>query len=67
MQQTATTREREVVENDLVPAPWKSLFTNEDWLVHDIVVKATYGMVVIVLIAHALVWFWRPWLTSVAP
>jgi light-harvesting complex 1 beta chain len=63
MQQTATTREREVVENDLVPAPWKSLFTNEDWLVHDIVVKATYGMVVIVLIAHALVWFWRPRLT----
>ncbi len=48
--------------NDLVPSPWKGLFTNEEWLVHRIVVQATYGMVVIVLIAHALVWFWRPWL-----
>jgi hypothetical protein len=59
---TARQVEAEVYSNDLVPSPWKGLFTNEEWLVHRIVVQATYGMVVIVLIAHALVWFWRPWL-----
>ena len=55
-------REMDVVENDLVPAPWKTLFNNAEWLVHRIVVQATYGMIVIVLIAHLLVWFWKPWL-----
>jgi hypothetical protein len=50
------------VSSDLVPAPWKTLFTNEEYLIHRIVVQSTYAMVVIVLVAHALVWFWRPWL-----
>jgi light-harvesting complex 1 beta chain len=52
----------DIVENDLVPMPWKSLFDNQEWLVHRIVVLSTYAMVVIVLIAHLLVWLWRPWL-----
>lgn len=51
-----------MVENDLVPSPWKALFDNEEWLVHRIVVLSTYAMVVIVLIAHLLVWMWKPWL-----
>ena len=50
------------VSSDLVPSPWKTLFSNEEWLIHRIVVQSTYAMVVIVLVAHALVWFWRPWL-----
>jgi light-harvesting complex 1 beta chain len=66
MTQSSTTAARQVapdvVNNDLVPVPWKSLFENEEWLVHRIVVLSTYGMVAIVLVAHALVWFWRPWL-----
>ena len=53
---------REDVANDLVPAPWKTLLSNEEWLVHRIVVLSTYAMVVIVLIAHALCWAWKPWL-----
>jgi len=53
---------REDVANDLVPAPWKTLLSNEEWLVHRIVVLSTYAMVVIVLIAHALTWAWKPWL-----
>ena len=60
MQQS--TMARDEISSDLVPAPWKSLFANEEWLVHRIVVQATYAMIVIVLIAHALCWFWRPWL-----
>ena len=52
----------EIVETDLVPAPWNQLFNNQEWLIHRIVVQSTYAMIVIVLIAHALVWFWRPWL-----
>jgi light-harvesting complex 1 beta chain len=49
--------------NDMVPDKWKGLFTNEEWLMHDIVVKSMYGFGVIAVIAHALVWFWRPWLS----
>ena len=50
------------VDNDLVPDRWKSLFTNEEWLMHDIVVKSTYGFLVIAIIAHTLVYVWQPWL-----
>lgn len=61
-QSTAPRTAVEMVENDLVPSPWKALFDNEEWLVHRIVVLSTYAMVVIVLIAHLLVWMWKPWL-----
>jgi light-harvesting complex 1 beta chain len=47
--------------NDLVPAQWKSLFTNEEWLVHGIVVKSMYGFLAIAVVAHLLVWSWKPW------
>ena len=59
---TAANRAVDVVDTDLVPSPWNQLFSNQEWLVHRIVVQSTYAMIVIVLIAHALVWFWRPWL-----
>jgi len=51
-----------VYENDKVPEMWKNLFTNEEWFMHDIVVKSTYGFMVIAIIAHTLVWLWQPWL-----
>lgn len=54
-----------VVDNDQVPDPWKGLFTNEEWLVHDIVVKATFGFMVIAMVAHTLVYLWRPWLGNI--
>ncbi|MBK9709894.1 MAG: light-harvesting protein [Kouleothrix sp.] len=53
---------REEFANDLVPAPYKSILSNDDWTIHRIVVQTTYAMVVLVLIAHALCWFWKPWL-----
>lgn len=60
-----TTEETMVYDNSNVPDPWKGLFTNEEWLMHDIVVKATYGFLVIAIVAHTLVWLWQPWLTAV--
>lgn len=48
--------------NDQVPAKWKNLFTNDEWYVHDIVVKATYGFGAIAIVAHILCFAWRPWL-----
>ncbi|NJO82903.1 MAG: light-harvesting protein [Blastochloris sp.] len=51
-----------VVNNDKVPDPWKGLFTNEEWLQHDIVVKSTYGFLLIAVLAHTLVYLWNPWL-----
>lgn len=48
--------------DDLVPNKWRSLFNNQDWLIHDIVVKSTYGFGVIAVISHILVLSWRPWL-----
>lgn len=49
-------------EDDLVPPKWRSLFNNQDWLIHDIAVKAIYGFMVIAILAHLLVFVWRPWL-----
>jgi light-harvesting complex 1 beta chain len=51
-----------MLANDRVPDPWKGLFTNEEWLMHDIVVKSTYGFLVIAIIAHTLVYLANPWL-----
>jgi light-harvesting complex 1 beta chain len=59
---TEEDREVMVVENDMVPDKWKGLFTNEEWLMHDIVVKSTYGFAVIAILAHILVYIWEPWL-----
>jgi light-harvesting complex 1 beta chain len=60
-----TTEDPSVVyENDRVPDPWKTLFTNDEWILHDIVVKATYGFLVIAIFAHTLVFIWRPWITA---
>ncbi len=66
MSQSSSTAAREVapgvVNNDLVPAPWKTLFTNEEWLIHRIIVYTTYGFLAIAIVAHILVYAWRPWL-----
>jgi light-harvesting complex 1 beta chain len=49
-------------DTDLVPHPWKGLFNNEEWLMHRIVVYSTYGFLAIAILAHILVYLWRPWL-----
>jgi light-harvesting complex 1 beta chain len=49
-------------DSSLVPDPWKTLFTNEEWLMHRIVVLSTYGFLAIAVVAHILVYLWRPWL-----
>jgi light-harvesting complex 1 beta chain len=49
-------------DSDLVPGQWKLLFSNEDWLVHSIIVYSTYGFLAIAVVAHILVYLWRPWL-----
>ena len=59
---TRSTTETTTVDNDLVPVPWKVLFSNEDWLVHRIIVYTTYGFLAIAIVAHILVYAWRPWL-----
>lgn len=59
---TRSTAETTTVDNDLVPVPWKVLFNNEDWLVHRIIVYSTYGFLVIAIVAHILVYLWRPWI-----
>jgi len=53
-----------MANNDKVPEKWKNLFTNEEWYMHDIVVKSMYGFGAIAILAHLFVWLWRPWLTS---
>lgn len=49
-------------EDDLVPPKWRCLFNNQDWLIHDIVIKSIYGFMGIAAFAHLLVFLWRPWL-----
>lgn len=60
--QTEEYREVVQVDNDLVPDRWKGLFNNEEWLMHDIVVKATYGFLLIAVIVHTLLYVWEPWI-----
>ncbi len=61
-----TTEDPEFVyANDKVPDPWKGLFTNDEWVLHDIVVKATYGFLVIAILAHTLTFIWQPWIVPV--
>ena len=55
-------RENDVYNNDQVSAKWKSLFSNDEWYVHDIVVKSTYGFGAIAIVAHILCMMWKPWL-----
>lgn len=55
-------REVSQSDNDQVPDRWKDLFTNAEWAMHDIVVKSTYGFMVISIVAHTLVYAWQPWL-----
>jgi light-harvesting complex 1 beta chain len=51
-----------MANNELVPDKWRTLFTNEEWLAHDIVVKTTYGFLAIAVVAHILVYAWKPWI-----
>lgn len=64
MAETTTTRSRTTTttDNDLVREKWKSLFNNQEWLTHDIIVKTTYGYLAIAVVAHILVYAWNPWL-----
>jgi light-harvesting complex 1 beta chain len=61
MQREGVTTMADKPNNDLVPAQWKSLFTNEEWMIHGIVVKSMYGFGAIALVAHILIWSWKPW------
>lgn len=56
------TRDARNADNNLVPAKWRGLFNNEEWLIHDIIVKTTYGFLAIAIVAHVLVYLWSPWL-----
>ncbi|MBA3947624.1 MAG: light-harvesting protein [Herpetosiphonaceae bacterium] len=47
---------------NIVPDPWKGLFNNEEWLVHRIVVLSFYAFLAIAVVAHVLVFIWRPWI-----
>ncbi len=47
--------------NDKVPERWKNLFSNDEWFVHDIVVKSSWAFLIIAIVAHILVYMWKPW------
>lgn len=63
MAETTTTRSRpaSMTDNDLVPDQWKSLFNNQEWLTHRIIVLTTYGFLAIACVAHLLMWNWIAW------
>lgn len=65
-QDTVVAGEEITYPNDQVPEPYKRLFSNDEWILHDIVVKATYGFLVIAIVAHTLTWLWEPWLIPTA-
>ncbi len=47
--------------NDHVPEVYRDFFNNADWTVHKFVAAGSWGFFVVAVIAHILVWAWRPW------
>jgi hypothetical protein len=41
--------------NDKVPEQWKGLFTNEEWLQHQLIVKGSWLFFILAFINHAIV------------
>ncbi|MGQ9903969.1 MAG: light-harvesting antenna LH1, beta subunit [Anaerolineae bacterium] len=50
--------------NDQVPAKWKSLFTNEEWLEHQLMVYGSWAFFVIAIILHIVFFSVKPWIAQ---
>ena len=49
------------VGNDQVPDVYKDFFDNADWTIHKFVVVGSWSFLIVAIVAHILVWLWRPW------
>jgi light-harvesting complex 1 beta chain len=49
--------------NDQVPEKWRAMFTNEEWIQHDFVVKGSWLMGGLAVLVHLVIWMTKPWLT----
>jgi light-harvesting complex 1 beta chain len=47
--------------NDKVPERWKPLFTNEEWLQHQLVVLGSWIFFVLAGINHVIIAMYKPW------
>jgi light-harvesting complex 1 beta chain len=50
--------------NDQVPEKWRSLFTNEEWLQHDFIVKASWLQLALATVVHGLIYLVKPWFVA---
>jgi light-harvesting complex 1 beta chain len=48
--------------NDQVPEKYRSLFTNEEWIQHGFLVKASWLQAALAVVVHASIWLVKPWL-----
>jgi light-harvesting complex 1 beta chain len=47
--------------NDQVPDRYKGIFTNEEWVQHDFIVKGSWIYLAIAVVIHLFILVNRPW------
>jgi light-harvesting complex 1 beta chain len=50
--------------NDQVPEKWRTLFTNEEWIQHDFIVKASWLQAILATVVHGAIYLVQPWFTA---
>ncbi len=48
--------------NDQVPEMYQDFFDNADWTLHKFTVAGSWSFLIVAVVAHILVWLWRPWI-----
>ena len=49
--------------NDKVPERWRPLFTNEEWLQHQLVVLGSWLFFILAVIIHIIIAMYKPWIS----
>ncbi|MCS7087512.1 MAG: hypothetical protein NZL91_02280 [Thermoflexales bacterium] len=48
--------------NDKVPERWRPIFTNEEWIQHQLVVAALWMFNILAGIVHIILFLYKPWI-----
>jgi light-harvesting complex 1 beta chain len=49
--------------NDKVPERWRPLFTNEEWLQHQLVVLGSWIFFILAGLIHIIIAMYKPWIS----
>jgi len=49
--------------NDKVPERWRPLFTNEEWLQHQLIVLGSWIFFILAGLIHIIIAMYKPWIS----